>query len=50
MKIKSQVWSLICSLGTIICFFIAYLIMARVYLLTNSNRSEVRRFTENKVS
>ena len=31
-------------------FFIAYLIMARGYWLINSNRSEVRRFTENRAS
>ena len=31
-------------------FFIAYLIMSRGYWLINSNRSEVRRFTENRAS
>ena len=31
-------------------FFIAHMIMVRGYWLINSNRSEVRRFTENRAS
>ena len=50
MKINSQGQSLFCSLEMTICFFIAYLIMAKGYWLINSNRSEVRRFTENRSS
>ena len=50
MKIYSQEQILISSIGSIICFFNVYLIMAKGCQLINSNRSEVKRFTEDRVS